>query len=414
MIKIEIPDYVRAVMAEIRKYNPLDGDEFYCGKAYIVGGCVRDAMLGSMPNDWDVTTNCKPNVIMEIFSDLPGFKAIPTGIEHGTVTVVYDGKPVEVTTFRSEQTYVGHRFPVGVNFHDCIDKDLERRDFTINAMAYSDEEGVIDLHGGMDDIETRLIRCVGNPKLRFNEDALRILRALRFSSVLDFDIEKNTADAAIEMREFVACLSAERITAELSKLLMGKRTPEIITRFAPIFVELFPVLGEDDFLFAGEYMKRLEGASLPLMYAALISDVSRERLKAAFFHLRLDNKTRQHIENIILHLRTEISGKADLKRLIRDVGAECASDIVKLGTARFEYAPSLSNELSQVLESGECCSRSELMIDGNQLLSLGAEPKTIGGLLDRLLDGVISEKFKNDRGSLERAALEMINRKETT
>ncbi len=414
MIKIDIPDYVRAVMAEIRKYDPLGGDELYRGKAYIVGGCVRDALLGSVPNDWDVTTNCKPYDIMEIFSAAPGFKAIPTGIEHGTVTVVYDGKPVEVTTFRSEQTYVGHRYPIGVNFHLCIDKDLERRDFTINAMAYSDEEGIIDMHGGTDDIKARLIRCVGDPKFRFDEDALRILRALRFSSVLDFDIEKSTADAAIEMREFVACLSAERITAELSKLLMGKRAPDIVTGFAPIFAELFPVLGEDDILFAGEYMKRLEGASLPLMYAALISDVSRERLKSAFFHLRLDNKTRQHIENIILHLRTEISGRADLKRLIRDVGVECAADIVKLGTARFEYAPSLLGELSEVIESGECCSRSELMIGGDQLLSLGAEPKSIGSLLDRLLDGVISGNLKNDRGTLERAALEMINRKETT
>ena len=191
-------------------------------EAYFVGGCVRDSLLGKEAKDIDITTSAKPDDIINIFEN-----TVPTGIKHGTVTVIIDGFAIEVTTYRTENTYKDSRHPESVNFVSTIDEDLSRRDFTINAMAYSPSRGLVDLHNGTSDLDQSLIRTVGNPFSRFDEDALRILRAFRFSSTLDFEIEENTLSAAKKLAHNLEHISGERIFSELKKLAGGFR-PEIL------------------------------------------------------------------------------------------------------------------------------------------------------------------------------------------
>ncbi len=413
-IVIEIPEYVRAVMDVISRYEIVRDGKFNKGQSYVVGGCVRDALLGRTPNDWDVTTNCRAESILEIFTAEDGFEAYPTGLMHGTVTVVREHMPIEVTTFRSDEAYVDHRHPAVVDFHDTVDCDLARRDFTVNAMAYSPDDGLIDLHGGTRDLENKVLRCVGDPKMRFSEDALRILRALRFASVLDFEIEEQTANAALELRGLLVHISRERITAELEKLLCGKAAPRIIREFHPIIEDLFPLLPDDTVIRSAEYIQSLGDAPFPLKLAALLSDISPKHINGGFVNLRLDNKTRKHTENLLYHLHDALDTPADIKRLCRDIGAHAAADVIRLGIARSERDASALDTLTVVIDSGECCTQSELKISGGDLFSMGAVPREIGVMLDHLLDLVIDGEVSNDAESLKSAAHRLINRKETT
>ncbi len=414
MIKITIPEYVRRVMAEISALKTTLDGELRRGEVYAVGGCVRDALLGKTPNDWDVTTNLPAETVLEHFTSVDGFSAYPTGLQHGTVTVVKDSMPVEVTTFRTESAYADHRHPTVVSFVHNLGEDLKRRDFTVNAMAYSDNHGVIDLYGGRDDLKAGIIRCVGDPSMRFGEDSLRILRALRFAAVLDFEIEEQTAKTATYMCDCMKYVSPERITAELSKLLSGKAATRILCDFAPIIGEIFPTLTKEEILYGGEYVGRLCEASFPLSLAALISEIDTQRISTAFLRLRLDNKTKNRITDILTRLHQPLDTRANIKRLMRDVGTDCAKDVIRLGIARFEREERLLRELDSICENGECYSTELLEITGGDLLALGAEPKTIGAVLSRLLELVIEEKIKNTGDALAFCARQMINRKETT
>ena len=181
MIKIKIPSYCQKLIDSLNN----------CGfEGFLVGGCVRDALLGEKPNDYDITTNATPDEMLKVFKD---YTVIKTGLKHGTLTVVVEGKNIEVTTFRVDGEYSDNRRPDSVEFTKNIEDDLSRRDFTVNAMAYNDQNGFVDVFGGMKDLENKIIKCVGNPDKRFLEDGLRILRAIRFASVLDFEIEEETA-----------------------------------------------------------------------------------------------------------------------------------------------------------------------------------------------------------------------------
>ena len=204
-------------------------------RADIVGGSVRDFLLGKSPSDFDITTSATPDEMREIFSDM---RTVDTGIKHGTLTVLIDGVPYEVTTYRKDGEYTDHRHPESVTFSSLLYEDLCRRDFTVNAMCYNEKDGFTDLYGGMRDLAARQIRAVGDPYKRFDEDALRILRAVRFSSTLDFDIDSTTAKAAREMAHLLDGISGERIFTEWKKLIAGKRAytvikdfPEVISRF---------------------------------------------------------------------------------------------------------------------------------------------------------------------------------------
>ena len=195
-------------------------------EAYIVGGCVRDAILGKEPGDWDITTSAKPEEVKALFR-----RTIDTGIEHGTVTVMFDKEGYEVTTYRVDGKYEDHRRPTSVTFTASLIEDMKRRDFTINAMAYNETEGVIDHFDGMGDLKRKMIRCVGEPKERFDEDALRILRALRFSAQLDFSIDEKTKEAIRNQAVYLKDISAERIHVELTKLLVSSHPERLRTAY---------------------------------------------------------------------------------------------------------------------------------------------------------------------------------------
>ena len=203
-----------------------------CGyEGFIVGGCVRDCLLGRTPNDWDITTNATPEQMKFCFAD---FRVIETGIRHGTLTVIVDGMQLEITTYRNDGEYLDNRHPVQVTFSEKIEDDLSRRDFTVNAMAYHPARGMVDLFGGREDLQTQTIRAVGDAKTRFEEDGLRILRAIRFASVLDFEIESDTAKAVHDCKHLLSGIAAERIREEFCKLICGFGAVRILREYIDV------------------------------------------------------------------------------------------------------------------------------------------------------------------------------------
>lgn len=391
MIKINIPTSPKKIIALLEKYGY---------EAYVVGGCVRDAILGREPNDWDVTTSCPAFYTREIFDKADGFDAYPTGIEHGTVTVCYMGVPVEVTTFRMDAGYTDHRHPTIVSFSENLHEDLARRDFTVCAMAYSERHGLVDIYRGMEDINARIIRCVGDPKERFNEDALRIMRALRFSSQLGFSIHEDTAKAARQLVHTFAYISKERITEELSKLLLGKNAAGVMCEYADIISSAAPMLKTEDIAAAGEFAKRLSHPSLSLMLACLLVGASEERAEGFFKWLRFDNKTVKNTKKILAFATTPIEDKIAVKRMCRDIGADCALDAIKLGIAMEVIEEDILECYRAAVLGGECFSLMQLDIDGHDLISLGCIHSFIGRALDTLLDMVICSEVPNNREAL--------------
>ena len=233
-MKINLPPKVRYIINKIYENNY---------EAYIVGGCVRDAILGFEPNDYDITTSASPNTIQEIFKD---FKCIETGIEHGTVSVVIEDEIFEITTYRIEGEYKDHRRPDKVDFTDRLEEDLKRRDFTINAMAYNEKKGLIDLFGGKEDLNNKIIKTVGNPYDRFNEDGLRMIRAIRFSSKLNFTIEKETLKAIYDKSFIINNISLERITDEFTKIILSDKPENIKYLFETKLLKYLNISNEDD------------------------------------------------------------------------------------------------------------------------------------------------------------------------
>ena len=225
-----LPSYIYEIIARFDRA----GYEVFC-----VGGCVRDAMRGVPPHDWDLCTSALPTQTMALFSD----KRCPDiGIKHGTVTVMWDNIPVEITTYRTESAYIGHRTPSAVAFTPSLREDCLRRDFTVNAMAYHPTAGLRDFFGGTDDLHSRILRCVGDPYARFDEDALRIMRALRFSSVLDFDIAPETAAALIACAPLLTAISGERIVSEFRRMLTGIRAHQLLSSYADVIGVFYPPL----------------------------------------------------------------------------------------------------------------------------------------------------------------------------
>ncbi|MBR4867557.1 MAG: CCA tRNA nucleotidyltransferase [Clostridia bacterium] len=225
---IEIPAAPALVIEQLNKSG---------FQAYAVGGCVRDSLLGLKPNDWDVCTSAQPDEILACFTNQ---RTIPTGYQHGTVTVMIDDLPIEVTTYRIDGSYTDGRHPDGVVFTPCLEEDLARRDFTVNAMAYHPREGLVDCYNGCEDLKNKVLRCVGDPKKRFTEDALRILRAYRFASQLGLTIEKNTEMAAEELIANVSLVATERVYQEISKLICGPWAGRVLATYPTILKHVLP------------------------------------------------------------------------------------------------------------------------------------------------------------------------------
>lgn len=421
-------------------------------EAYAVGGCVRDSLLGKTPNDWDITTSAKPEDMKSVFAD---FHCIDTGIKHGTVTVVIDGEPLEITTFRLDGEYEDNRHPKSVTFTSNLGADLGRRDFTVNAMAYSKMTGTVDLFGGQNDLKNKIIRCVGDPDRRFNEDALRILRALRFASALDFEIEEKTALSLLKNRALLGNISEERIAKELLKLVCGKGAKRILTDFAPVLFEILPELQPmyknshdnphhcydiyEHTLIAVESIN----PEPTLRFAMLLHDCGKPAVKkfdengVAHFYghqrisaeisaqilarLKVSNKFRDEILFLVSnHDRWELYENTEkMPRYLSKFGLDGVLNLLKVMRADvLAQSPEYRYRLDQIADAEEtaknlaaqkpCLSLSELQINGRTLMDIGIpQGRKLGAVLAQLLDEVIDGVTKNTQEALTTRAREI-------
>lgn len=421
-------------------------------EAYAVGGCVRDSLLGKTPNDWDITTSAKPENMKSVFAD---FHCIDTGIKHGTVTVVIDGEPLEITTFRLDGEYEDNRHPKSVTFTSNLGADLGRRDFTVNAMAYSKMTGTVDLFGGQNDLKNGIIRCVGDPDRRFNEDALRILRALRFASALDFEIEEKTAQSLLKNRALLGNISEERIAKELLKLVCGKGAKRILTDFAPVLFEILPELQPmyknshdnphhcydiyEHTLIAVESIN----PEPTLRFAMLLHDCGKPAVKkfdengVAHFYghqrisaeisaqilarLKVSNKFRDEILFLVSnHDRWELYENTEkMPRYLSKFGLDGVLNLLKVMRADvLAQSPEYRYRLDQIADAEEiaknlaaqkpCLSLSELQINGRTLMDIGIpQGRKLGAVLAQLLDEVIDGVTKNTQEALTTRAREI-------
>lgn len=421
-------------------------------EAYAVGGCVRDSLLGKTPNDWDITTSAKPEDMKSVFAD---FHCIDTGIKHGTVTVVIDGEPLEITTFRLDGEYEDNRHPKSVTFTSNLGADLGRRDFTVNAMAYSKMTGTVDLFGGQNDLKNKIIRCVGDPDRRFNEDALRILRALRFASALDFEIEEKTAQSLLKNCALLENISEERIAKELLKLVCGKGAKRILTDFDPVLFEILPELQPmyknshdnphhcydiyEHTLIAVESID----PEPTLRFAMLLHDCGKPAVKkfdengVAHFYghqrisaeisaqilarLKVSNKFRDEILFLVSnHDRWELYENTEkMPRYLSKFGLDGVLKLLKVMRADvLAQSPEYRYRLDQIADAEEiaknlaaqkpCLSLRELQINGRTLMDIGIpQGRKLGAVLAQLLDEVIDGVTKNTQEALTTRAREI-------
>lgn len=420
-----------------------------CGyQAYAVGGCVRDSLLGVTPKDWDICTSALPEDMQRVFA---GQHVVETGLKHGTLTVVIGHVPYEVTTFRVDGAYTDHRHPDEVRFVQDVREDLSRRDFTVNAMAYHPETGLVDAFGGQADLAAGLIRCVGEPARRFDEDALRILRALRFASTYDFTIEEETAAAVHSLKGTLTGVAAERIRAELGKLLCGKGAGGMLRQYADVVFqvlpELAPMLGCDQHTPFHRYdvwehtVRAVESipATEVLRLAMLLHDsgkpaaitrdengvghayghqaISAEIAARALDSLRVDNATRQQVLLLVKHHDIPMDTTPQcLKRRLHQFGEEMVRQLIEVRRADMmgkgtmtaaeidACAESLRQALNGLLALQPCFTLKDMAVRGGDLIQLGIRGKAVGQCLEHLLNQVMDDKLPNNAPVLLAAA----------
>lgn len=434
-MEIKLPTQVAVIL------NALHTKGF---EAYPVGGCVRDSLLGHSPKDWDVTTSAPPSEVKNCFAD---YHVIETGIKHGTVTVLVDALPVEVTTFRIDGHYSDGRHPDSVSFSTSLKDDLGRRDFTVNAMAYSVESGVIDLYGGQKDLLQRQIRCVGDADRRFQEDGLRILRALRFASVLGFSIEPDTARSILENRALLDRIAKERIQAEFTKLLCGRNAALILRHFREVIARFIPeILPTFDFeqhspyhnFDIWEHTLHCVDAVDPdpvLRLTMFFHDIgkpncftlgddgighfyghaqfSEKMASTVLERLRYDRKTRTEVTELIrMHDTPLPSDERLMSRCLRRYGELTVRMLLKVQEAdaagkdpdiqaNRSYFQNVRQVLQVICVKNKCFTLHDLAIKGEDLIELGIpEGPEIGRVLNTLLDAVLDEKCDNTREAL--------------
>ena len=370
--------------------------------AYVVGGALRDMLLGREAHDWDVATSALPEETAAVFADL---SVIKTGLQHGTVTVLVDHEPIEVTTFRIDGDYLDARHPTGVTFTRCIEEDLARRDFTVNAMAYNEARGLVDLYGGREDLSDGLIRAVGNAEKRFSEDALRILRAFRFMAKLGFDIDGDTLDAAVTCRDGLSRISAERVTAELVGLFEGKDAASALSLMIEngIFDAIAPDWGVPTFGFAA-----LD--SLPSVFEVRFAYFLRscpDRGEGLMRHLRLSGKQSSRIRGLLSLRDFDFSSfsEARVRRLVAAAGQYSEDLVPLLSVGDFFSLPRGTDAqavaaVESILHRGDCLSVSALAVNGRMLMELGFGGREIGTVLEKLLEAVLEDPSCNTCESL--------------
>ena len=450
-MRIEIPASAALIL------NLLEGAGF---EAYVVGGCVRDAIMGRIPNDWDITTSAKPEETKTVLARA-SIQTADTGIRHGTITAIIGSVPFEITTYRSEGTYSDGRHPDSVSFLDRIDGDLARRDFTINAMAYSPIRGFVDRFSGREDIEKKLIRAVGEPEKRFGEDALRILRCIRFASQLGFSIDPKTSRAVHESRDLLKQVSVERIWTEFSKLLCGKDAVEILREYRDVVAVFIPEIAEEfDFNQYNLYhrydvwehtLHALQAApsdaDAAFRFAVLLHDIAKPRCytfdeekgighmyghekvgaeiaSEICIRLKLPNAQRHRIVSLVAHhMFTIPDTPKSMRRFLVKHGEEGARELFQMRICdrtgmgipvdpinKLSIAFARAQELlEEELAEQTVFKLKDLAINGHELLELGCEQgPLIGKTLNELFAEVVDGDLPNDHEILRSKAEEML------
>lgn len=434
-MKIQLPEKVNTIIHTLQEHG---------FEAYAVGGCVRDSILGRVPDDWDITTSATPLETKALFS-----RTFDTGIEHGTITVLIDKDAFEVTTYRIDGKYEDSRHPSEVTFTRSLSEDLLRRDFTINAMAYNDKEGLVDIFGGMQDLESKIIRCVGNAKARFGEDALRILRAVRFAAQLGFEIEEKTKEGIVELAPTLANISAERIQVELIKMLISPNPRLLQTAYElgitkvilPEFDELVRTTQEtphhkytvgEHTLKAIEYIR----ADKVLRLTMLFHDIAKPQMKTidekgvAHFkmhdvkgaemtkqilrRLKFDNDTMNKVVKLVQYHDYRMPAESrNVRKAMNRIGEDLfpyylevreADTLAQSEYMQVEKLQNIKNVRTcyeEILAKKECVSLKTLAITGNDLIENGMKPgKEIGSVLNKLLEVVIEHPEYNTKETL--------------
>lgn len=417
-------------------------------ECFAVGGCVRDTLRGATPHDWDLTTNAKPEQMQQCFA---GYHTIETGLQHGTLTVIIDHMPLEITTYRIDGVYTDHRRPDKVSFTDSVTDDLARRDFTVNAMAYHPKCGLVDPFGGEKDLQKKRIACVGNPWERFDEDGLRILRALRFASVLDFTIDAPTDEAIRRQKDLLKHISAERIFVEMTKMLCGQAAERLLLAYPDVICTVLPQLqpmvgfGQQNPYHAYDVYTHsckvtAAAPAIPILrWAAFLHDsgkphtftkdergghfyghaqISEEIARRTLHQLKSDRKTLDAVVTLIRHHDTVFSGNAkQIKRMVNRIGNELTEQLILLHKAdvsaqaehlraeRIQAADGLLQTLAELRQQNACMTLKDLQINGKDLIVMGAqEGKTIGACLNAVMNDVLEERLPNERNALLTAA----------
>lgn len=400
-MKISLPPKVKYIIDKIHENN---------FEAYIVGGCVRDAILGIKPNDYDITTNATPKTIKNIFRD---FKCIETGIEHGTISVVIDEEIYEITTYRIEGEYKDHRRPENVDFTNKLEEDLKRRDFTINAMAYNENERLVDLFGGKRDIENKIIKTVGNPYDRFNEDGLRMIRAIRFSSKLDFQIEKDTLLAIYNNATIIKNISLERITDEFNKVILSNKPENIIYLFKTKLLNNLNISSEEDENKIEKLYKKisiLKKIDKVLVKRLVVLDYIIENLNIdckMFCKQLVYSKKTNKDHDIILDLikETDINNldKIKIKKILNQIDRKLFEDYLDINRVIYEDEENyekIIDILKEIEENKECYTIKNLKVNGKDIMAQGYENKAVGQVLNYLLNQVIINPNLNKKNLL--------------
>lgn len=434
-MKIQLPEKVNRIIHTLQQHG---------FEAYAVGGCVRDSILGRIPDDWDITTSATPEETKALFA-----RTFDTGIEHGTITVLLDKEGFEVTTYRVDGKYEDCRHPSEVTFTRCLTEDLLRRDFTINAMAYNDKDGLVDIFGGMADLYEKRIRCVGNAKERFGEDALRILRAVRFASQLNFEIEEETKKGILELSPTLANISAERIQVELIKMLISPNPSLLRTAYElgitkvilPEFDDMMTTQQETPHhcYNVGEHTLRAieqAGPDKVLRLAMLFHDIAKPTMKTidetgrAHFkmhdikgaemtkqimrRLKFDNDTMNKVVRLVQYHDYRMPAEPkNVRRAMNKIGEDLFAEYLEvreadtLAQSDYKREEKLQNIrdiracYAEILQREECVSLKTLAVTGSDLIANGMEPgKEIGETLNRLLELVIEHPEYNTKEKL--------------
>lgn len=414
MVRIALPKDVKHIIDVLME----NGYE-----AYAVGGCVRDSILGRVPGDWDITTSALPMQVKGLFC-----RTVDTGIQHGTVTVMLGRNGYEVTTYRIDGKYEDSRHPESVEFTPKLEEDLKRRDFTINAMAYNDEHGIVDIFDGVGDLQRKIIRCVGNAHDRFDEDALRILRAVRFSAQLGFGIEENTARAAKELAVNLKKISSERIHMEFNKMLKSPHPDYFSVADAIGIMEIvlpeYHVMSAEDKAFVGALAKEC-ACQLPERYAAMLfmsggysEEDPADTAKRVLKRLKLDNDTINTASMLLRFGMLEITDdESRIRHIIYETGDK---NILRILDFRTAYEKCIGNDIADVrrmydicnmiFERGDCVSLKNLAITGKELIAMGVPAgRQMGEILNSLLMLVLDNPQLNDREQLSKEALKILN-----